>query len=74
MKEYRVGGALEEIMKTLRNANRFIDLTEPWNLNKDETKKDELSGVLYELVETIRISAVLLQALSLKHQKRYFHN
>lgn len=72
MKEYRVGGALEEIMKTLRNANRFIDLTEPWNLNKDETKKDELSGVLYELVETIRISAVLLQAFIPETSEKIF--
>ncbi len=61
MNEYRVGDALEEIMKTLRNANKFIDLTEPWNLNKEESKSDELNGVLYELIETIRIAATVLQ-------------
>lgn len=62
MDDYRVGDALEEIMKTLRNANKFIDLTEPWQLNKNENTKDELAGVLYEIIETIRIVAVILQA------------
>ena len=49
-------------MKVLRLANKFIDVTEPWKLFKDETKQDELDGVLYELIETIRITAVILQA------------
>ncbi|HHV33713.1 MAG TPA: methionine--tRNA ligase [Acholeplasma sp.] len=62
MNEYRVGDALDEVMKTLRNANKFIDLTEPWNLNKKEETKTELAGVLYEIIETIRICAVILQA------------
>ncbi len=62
MDDYRVSDALEEVMKLLRNANKFIDLTEPWNLFKNEQAQDELDGVLYELIETIRISATLLQA------------
>lgn len=62
MDDYRVADALEEVMKVLRHANKFIDLTEPWNLRKDEDKQDELTGVLYELVETIRITATILQA------------
>lgn len=62
MDECRVGDALEEVMKTLRQANKFIDVTEPWNLNKDESKTAELNGVLYELIETIRIAATVLQA------------
>ncbi len=60
MNEYKVSDALEEIMKVLRLANKFIDLTEPWNLNKNENK-EELHGVLYELIETIRITATLLR-------------
>ena len=42
MNEYRVGDALDEVMKTLRNANKFIDLTEPWNLNKKKKLKQNL--------------------------------
>lgn len=62
MDAYKVSDAIEEIMKVLRLANKFIDVTEPWKLFKDESSQDELDGVLYELIETIRITAVLLQA------------
>ena len=62
MNEYRVSDALEEVMKVTRLANKFIDVTEPWKLFKDETKQAELDGVLYELIETIRVVAVILQA------------
>ena len=62
MDQYKVSDAIEEIMKVLRLANKFIDVTEPWKLFKDETAQAELDGVLYELIETIRITAVLLQA------------
>jgi methionyl-tRNA synthetase len=62
MDEYRVADAIEEIMKVLRQANKFIDVTEPWKLFKDETAQAELDGVLYELLETIRITAVVLRA------------
>lgn len=59
MDEYKVGDALEEIIKALRQANKFIDVTEPWKLRNED--QEELDGVLYELVETIRFCAVLLE-------------
>ena len=46
----------------LRRANKYIDETMPWVLAKDETKKDRLETVLYHLLESIRVSAVLLEA------------
>ena len=62
MDQYKVSDAIEEVMKVLRLANKFIDVTEPWKLFKDESSQNELDGVLYELIETIRITAVCLQA------------
>ena len=56
MDEYKVSDALEEIMKVLRLGNKFIDVTEPWKLRAENP--DELDGVLYEIIETIRICAV----------------
>jgi len=35
----------------------------PWALAKDETKKERLGTVLYNLLETIRLGAVLLEPL-----------
>ncbi|SHH37871.1 methionine--tRNA ligase [Tepidibacter thalassicus] len=52
--------ALEEIFKVVRRTNKYIDETMPWALAKDETKKDELDTVLYNLSESIRIVSVLL--------------
>lgn len=59
MDAYKVSDALEEIMKVLRLANKFIDVTEPWKLRNENP--EELDGVLYEIVETIRFCAILLQ-------------
>ena len=59
--ELKVGDALEEIVQLARFANKYIDVSEPWVLFKDVTKKDILNHVLYNLVETIRFIAVLLQ-------------
>lgn len=61
MDEFRVGDALDEIFALLRRANKYIDQTMPWALAKEEEKKDRLATVLYNLMESIRISAVLLQ-------------
>lgn len=62
MNELRVGDAIDEIFALLRRSNKYIDETTPWVLGKDETKKDRLATVLYNLMESIRISAVLLSS------------
>ena len=61
MDEFRVADALEEAMKALRQANKYIDQTEPWVLAKDEAKKDVLKNVLYNLLEAIRIGTIILE-------------
>ena len=58
--ELKISEALEEIMKLLKRCNKYIDETEPWILAKDENKKERLKTVLYNLIESIRISAVFL--------------
>jgi len=58
--EYKVADALEELWTLFRRANKYIDETEPWNINKDENKKERLSTVLYNLLESINIGANLL--------------
>lgn len=57
---YKIADALEDLWALFRRANKYIDETEPWNLNKDETKKQRLSTVLYNLLETINIGANIL--------------
>lgn len=61
MEELRVADALTEIFALFKRCNKYIDETEPWVLAKDETKKDRLATVLYNLVESIMIGASLLE-------------
>ena len=62
MDELRVADAIDEIFALLRRSNKYIDETMPWALGKDETKKDRLATVLYNLLESIRIAAILLES------------
>ncbi len=58
--ETQLNNALAEIFKVISRANKYIDETTPWILGKDESKKSRLSCVLYNLLETIRITTTLL--------------
>lgn len=62
MNHLAIGEAIEEIFDVLRRCNKYIDETEPWVLAKDETKKERLETVLYNLLESIRVCAIFLQA------------
>lgn len=53
--------AIADIWKVLQRANKYVDECTPWILAKDESKKGRLATVMYNLVETIRICAVLLK-------------
>ena len=54
--------ALETIFTLVDRANKYIDETTPWVLGKDESKKARLATVLYNLLESIRITSTLLSA------------
>lgn len=60
MDSYHVSDALGAIFDMFRRANKYIDETAPWALAKTEDGKERLGTVLYNLLETIRIGAVLL--------------
>ena len=62
MNELRVADAMTEIFNLFKRCNKYIDETMPWALAKDETKKDRLAEVLYNLVESICIGATLLSS------------
>lgn len=61
MNELHISEALDLIFDLLRRCNKYIDDTTPWILAKDKSNYGRLSTVLYNLLECIRISAVLLQ-------------
>ena len=60
MEQYAFQNALMEVFKVIGRANKYIDENKPWVLAKDEAQKGRLAHVLYNLLECVRISAVLL--------------
>ena len=62
MDKLRVADAITEVFTIFKRCNKYIDETEPWILGKDEAKKDRLSTVLYNLLESITIGASLLES------------
>ena len=60
MEQYAFQNALAEVFKLIGRANKYIDENKPWLLAKDESQKPRLAHVLYNLLECVRLSAVLL--------------
>lgn len=60
MSDYHVSDAITEIFNVLRLSNKYIDETMPWVLSKDDSKRDRLETVLYNLLESIRVCSCLL--------------
>ena len=60
MDKTELNNVLAEIFNVVSRANKYIDETTPWILAKDESKKARLATVLYNLLETIRITSTLL--------------
>lgn len=61
MESFTFQSALAEVFKVIGRANKYIDETAPWVLGKDTAQFDRLAAVIYNLLETIRICASLLE-------------
>lgn len=61
MADLKVADAMDEIFTLLRRSNKYIDETMPWALAKDEANHARLGTVLYNLLESIRFAAVMLE-------------
>ncbi len=61
MDSFEFNEALQTVWTFIRRANKYVDETEPWILGKDEDKHDRLNVVLYNLAESLRIVAQLIE-------------
>jgi methionyl-tRNA synthetase len=64
--------ALASIWQLVSRTNKYIDETEPWVLAKDETKQARLGNVMSHLVESLRITAIMLQPFLTEAPKEMF--
>ncbi len=72
MKDLKLPEALAEIWKLVSASNKYIDVTAPWVLAKDEAHKARLGTVLYNLAESLRYIAVLVQPFLTATPKEMF--
>jgi len=61
MDDFKFNDALQSVWTFIRRANKYVDETEPWILGRDESKKERLNTVLYNLAESLRIVAQLIE-------------
>ncbi len=72
MDKLKVAEAISHVFTLLRRSNKYIDETYPWLLAKEEDKKERLGTVLYNLLECIRFSAVMLSSFMPDTAKKIF--
>ena len=72
MEELKVADAISHVFELLRRSNKYIDETYPWLLAKDESKKARLGTVLYNLLESIRFSSVMLSSFMPETSEKIF--
>lgn len=72
LKEYRVSDAIGTVFNIAKRSNKYIDETMPWALAKDESKKERLSTVLYNLLESIRYIAILISPFMPETSQKIF--
>lgn len=61
MDKFLLSDALTEIWNLVRRSNKYIDETAPWVLAKDENKKSILANVLCNLVESLRMTSIMIE-------------
>ena len=72
MDSMKISNAISSLWSLISRTNKYIDETSPWVLAKDETKKDELENVLYNLVESLRHIGVMLKPILLDASEGLF--
>ena len=60
MEKFQLHQGLDEAFRLIQRANKYIDETMPWKLAKEEDKKPRLAAVMYNLLEALRVSLILL--------------
>ncbi len=63
MDEYHNADAVDAVMSFARHCNKYIDETTPWTLAKNEANRERLMGVMYDLLDSIRLLASMLEPI-----------
>lgn len=72
MDKFKFTEALTTVWKLIKFGNKYIDLTEPWLLAHDDSKRERLATVLYNLSDLIRNVAIMLSPVMVKTSEEIF--
>lgn len=72
METYDISNALKEVIEIFSRSNKYIDEMEPWALAKDESNKEKLNSILYNLSEAIIKGSTLLLPFLTKQPVKVF--
>lgn len=72
MENLHFANAIEEIWAIIARANKYVDETAPWTLAKNE-ETEKLEAVMTNLVETLRIIAILVNPLMSQTSEKIFN-
>ena len=61
MDNWKINDALKAVWIFIRSLNKYIDVTMPWVLAKDEAKRAALDAVLYHLCEGMRFVSLMVE-------------
>ena len=60
MENMEISLTIKKVWAFISRSNKYIDETAPWALAKDETKKQQLANVLYNLMESLRHISIMI--------------
>ncbi|RPA60782.1 methionine--tRNA ligase [Aerococcus agrisoli] len=73
MDDLQFSVALDHVWEIISRTNKYIDETAPWILAKDEASADQLQSVMYHLVDSLRIIAILIQPVMVETPAEMFN-
>jgi len=62
VREFRFNDYLSKVWELINMANKYIEDSQPWNVAKSQEEKDvkKLDEILYSLIESLRLSTIML--------------
>lgn len=72
MDDLQFSVALDHVWEIISRTNKYIDETAPWILAKDEAEAGKLQSVMYHLVDSLRVIAILIQPIMVETPANIF--
>jgi methionyl-tRNA synthetase len=70
--DLKITDAFSKVNALVARANKYIDETAPWALNKDESRRDELASVMSHLANVLYIAGMLMKPILVHASEKLF--